>query len=486
MLFDVNNIKVLYASSEVYPFMKTGGLADVAQSLPTSIRSMGADIRVIMPNYGSLNSAGSKCEVVAQFKVNQDQVRLIATYIPETSVPIILVDCPRWFEREGNPYQDSEGAPWPDNVQRFALFSKVISLVARNQTGLEWSPNLVHCNDWQTGLALALLCNEGISKGLIFTIHNIAYQGIFPYVDFQSLKLPDELWSIDILEYYGQMCFLKGGITCSSQLNTVSPRFAEEIQTTEYGFGMDELLRKLSGKLSGVINGVDLNEWSPNKDKYISYCYNMENLEIKAENKLELQQRFGFIADKNIPLFASITRLVEQKGIDLIIEIIEKLLAFNVQVIMLGSGDEEIENKLLEIARSNKNKLHVVIGHDEILAHKMTAAADIYLMPSRFEPCGLNQMYSQIYGTVPVVHKTGGLADTVRDYKDEPQVVSNATGFVFENSKSDELFRAITKALDCYADKKLWRQIQLNGMKQDYSWRSSARQYLSIYEKALQ
>ena len=486
MAFKAEKQKVLYASSEVYPFMKTGGLADVAQSLPTSIRSMGADIRVIMPNYGSLNIAESNCELVAQFKVNQDQVRLLETCIPNTSVPVILVDSPRWFEREGNPYLDSEGAPWPDNAHRFALFSRVICMVALNQASLEWSPNLVHCNDWQTGLALALLRSEGVSKGLIFTIHNIAYQGVFPYTDFQSLKLPDELWSIDTLEYYGQMCFLKGGITCSNQLNTVSPRFAEEIQTTEYGFGMDGLLRSLSGKLSGVINGVDLNEWSPKKDKHISHFYDMESLEIKAENKLELQQQFNFIVDKSIPLFASITRLVEQKGIDLIVEILKKLLVLDVQIIMLGSGDEEIENRLLEIARANKNKFHVVIGYDETLAHRLTAAADIYLMPSRFEPCGLNQMYSQIYGTVPVVRKTGGLADTVVDYKDELQAGNTATGFVFEENRSDELFEAITKALDCYADKKLWRQIQLNGMKQDYSWQSSARKYLSIYEKALQ
>lgn len=485
MTFQPDKQTILYASSEVYPFMKTGGLADVAQSLPAAIRSMGADVRIIMPNYGSLNIGDSSCEVVGQFEVKHDRVKLIATHIPDSLVPVILVDCPKWFAREGNPYLDSEGAPWSDNVQRFTLFSRVISLVAMNQAGLGWLPTIVHCNDWQTGLALALLRNEGINKGLIFTIHNIAYQGIFPYADFQSLELPNDLWSIDALEYYGQMCFLKGGITCSNQLNTVSPRFAEEIQTTEYGFGMDGLLRSLSGKLSGVINGVDLNEWSPKKDKHISYRYEMGSLEIKAKNKLELQQQFGFIVDKDVPLFASITRLVEQKGVDLIIEILKKLLVFDIQIIMLGSGDEKIENKLLEVAHANKNKFHVVIGYDETLAHKLTAAADIYLMPSRFEPCGLNQMYSQIYGTVPVVRKTGGLADTVIDYKDELQAGNYATGFVFEDNRSDKLFKAITKALDCYADKKLWKQIQSNGMKQDYSWQSSARKYLLIYEKAL-
>ncbi len=484
MSVKTEELKILYASSEVYPFMKTGGLGDVAQSLPAAIRSMGADIQVIMPNYGSLKHA-EDAEVLAQFEVNLDQVRLLTTHIPNTSVPVILVDCPKWFEREGNPYLDSKGEPWSDNAQRFALFSRVISLVALNQADLDWSPDIVHCNDWQTGLALALLRNQGFNKGLIFTIHNIAYQGVFPYADFQSLQLPDKLWSIDTLEYYGQMCFLKGGIACCNQLNTVSPKFAEEIQTTEFGFGMDGLLQSMSDKLSGIINGVDLNEWSPSIDKYISHRYQIEDIEKKTENKLELQQQFKLNVDKNIPMLTSITRLVEQKGIDLIIAIIEKLLTFDVQIIMLGSGDEKFENELLEIARANANKFHVVIGYDEALAHKLTAAADIFLMPSRFEPCGLNQMYSQIYGTVPVVRNTGGLADTVRDYADGSQADTNATGFVFENNKPDELLKAVTKSLDCYSNKELWRQIQLNGMRQDFSWQSSAKQYLSIYDKAL-
>ena len=450
MSIKTQQLKILYASSEVYPFMKTGGLADVAQSLPAAISSMGEDVQVIMPNYGSLNTAGSHCKVIAQIEVNEDQVTLMATQIPDTSVPVILVDCPKWFGREGNPYLDSNGEPWPDNAQRFALFSRVISLVALNQAKLDWSPDIVHCNDWQTGLALALLQNQGFNKGLIFTIHNLAYQGIFPYEDFQSLQLPDELWSVDALEFYGQMCLLKGGMASCNQLNTVSPRFAEEIQTEEYGFGLDGYLRSVSDKLSGIINGVDLNEWSPDKDKHISYRYDMQSLELKVENKLELQKQFGFYIDKNIPMFVSITRLVEQKGIDLIISIMEKLLESNIQVVILGSGDEDCENKLMEISSAYKDKVHVIIGYDEALAHKLTAAADIFLMPSLFEPCGLNQMYSQIYGTVPVVRNTGGLADTVKGYSGELPSETNATGFVFENNEPEELLNAVNKAMDCY------------------------------------
>ena len=485
MSIKAEELKILYASSEVYPFMKTGGLADVAQSLPSAIQSMGANIRIILPNYGSLKCTDD-AEVVAQFEVNHDQVKLLATKLPNTSIPVILVDCPTWFAREGNPYLNSVGEPWHDNVQRFALFSRVISLVALNQAYLNWSPNIVHCNDWQTGLALALLRHQGINTGLIFTIHNIAYQGVFPYADFQSLHLPDELWSIDTLEYYDQMCFLKAGIACCNQLNTVSPTFAKEIQTAEFGFGMDGLLRRLSEKLSGIINGIDINEWSPSEDKYISHRYDIDNLDNKVENKLEIQRDYNFQVNKNIPMLTSITRLVEQKGIDLIIAVIEKLLARDIQIIMLGSGDEKIETALLEISRKYESKFRVIVGYDEALAHKLTAAADIYLMPSRFEPCGLNQMYSQRYGTVPIVRSTGGLADTVINYIDNSKIDNNATGFVFENNHPDELLDAILKALDCYSIKQLWKEIQLNGMKQDYSWRSSAQQYLSLYEKSLQ
>ena len=308
---------------------------------------------------------------------------------------------------------------------------------------------------------------------------------MFPRSDFESLQLPQELWSIDALEYYEQMCFLKGGIASCNQLNTVSPRFAEEIQTSEYGFGMDGLLKSNSEKLRGILNGVDLKEWSPKEDAYLSYRYGIQDLQIKSKNKLELQQRYKLTVDANIPLFASITRLVEQKGIDLIIDILEKLLKLDVQFIILGSGQEIFETKLRDYAKRNKKKLHAEIRYDETLAHKLTAAADIYLMPSRFEPCGLNQMYSQLYGTVPIVRNSGGLANTVINYTKTQQGNNTATGFVFERSNSDEFYKAIIRALNCYKDGSLWRQLQINGMQQDFSWQTSSKKYISMYEQAL-
>lgn len=485
MAIGADNLKILYASSEVYPLMKTGGLADVAQSLPATLHAMGSDIRIIMPNYGSINSASSDEKTIAQFEVGGEKITLIETHISKTRVPVILVDCPTWFGREGNPYLDSKGIAWTDNAQRFAMFSKVVSLVAQNKTGLAWKPNIVHCNDWQTGLTLTLLKHAGIDKGLVFTIHNIAYQGVFPRSDFVSLQLPEELWSIETLEYYGQMSFLKGGIVSCNQLNTVSPKFAEEIQTSEYGFGMDGLLKSNSDKLRGIINGVDLKEWSPKEDSFLSYRYGIQDLQIKSKNKLELQERFGLTVDVKIPLFASITRLVEQKGVDLIIDILDKLLALDVQFIILGSGEEKIEKKLRNFAQRNKKKLHAEIRYDESLAHKLTAAADIYLMPSRFEPCGLNQMYSQLYGTVPIVRNSGGLADTVINYTKGQQGINAATGFMFEKCESNEFFKVINQALDCYKNVSLWKQLQINGMQQDFSWQTSSKNYISMYEEAL-
>ena len=479
------NLKILYASSEVFPLIKTGGLADVAQSLPIKLHSMGEDIRIILPFYQSTNCKASSCEKIASFEVDEQKVELLKTHLPGSSVEVMLVDCPRFFAREGNPYLDENGLPWDDNANRFAFFSKVICLVAQNKININWLPDIVHCNDWQTGLALALLRNSGTLKGLVFTIHNIAYQGIFPRQEFTTLKLPTELWSIDILEYYGQMSFLKAGITSCNQLNTVSEKFSEEIQTSEFGFGMDGLLQSVSHKLSGILNGIDIEEWSPKNDEHLISNYDIDNLALKQNNKLHIQKQFSFEQDINIPLLVTVTRLVEQKGIDLIIDIIEKLLTQNVQVIVLGSGENAFEVMLQKITKKHQNKFSAVIGYNETLAHQLTAAADMYLMPSRFEPCGLNQMYSQVYGTVPIVRETGGLADTVINYTNDNSS-TNATGFMFKHSVAEELYETIQIALLYYSDKKLWTAIQKNAMQQDFSWEASANKYLSIYQKSLQ
>ncbi len=478
-------MKVLFASSEVYPFIKTGGLADVSQSLPVALHDLNVDIRVIMPFYGSARLL-DKGKTLAKFMVNDDEVAIIETCYPESGVPLLLVDCPRLFGREGNPYVDIDGNAWEDNAQRFALFCKVIAIVACNQANLMWQPDVIHCNDWQTGLALPMVRQHGISSGLVFTIHNIAYQGLFSYADFEKLGLPQEWWSIELLEFYGQVSFMKAGIVSANQVNTVSEKFAEEIKTPDYGFMMDGLLRSVSHKLCGIVNGVDLQLWSPENDKYLTKNYGKNNLKDKCDNKEDIQKYFNFDIDESVPLLVSISRLAEQKGIDLIIDVVTRLVNMNLQIIILGSGEKQLEEQLQNIALANSGKMSVVLGYDEKLAHKLTASADIFLMPSRFEPCGLNQMYSQLYGTVPIVRETGGLADTVINYNPLNDNSDQATGFVFSQSDAESFYKTIENALVIFSMKQIWKKLQLNGMNRDFSWKASAKKYLSMYQASLQ
>lgn len=478
-------MKVLFASSEVYPFIKTGGLADVSQSLPVALHELNVDIRVIMPLYGSTRLL-DKGRTLAMFKVNDDEVTIIETSYPGAELPLLLVDCPRLFAREGSPYVDTDGNSWEDNAQRFALFCKVIAMVACNQANLMWQPDVIHCNDWQTGLALPMIRQHGISAGLVFTIHNIAYQGLFSYEDYEKLGLPPEWWSIDMLEFYGQMSFMKAGIVSANQVNTVSEKFAEEIKTPDYGFMMDGLLRSVSHKLCGIVNGVDLQIWSPENDKYLIRNYGKNNLKLKSDNKRDIQKYFNFNIDNNVPLLVSISRLAEQKGIDLIIDVVSRLVNMDLQIIILGSGEKNLEEKLQKIAIVNSNKMSVVLGYDEKLAHQLTAGADIFLMPSRFEPCGLNQMYSQLYGTVPIVRETGGLADTVISYDALADNSDQATGFVFSQSDVKSFYKTIEHALVLFTKKHIWKKLQLNGMNRDFSWKASAKKYLSMYKASLQ
>lgn len=443
---------------------------------------MGQDIRLVMPAYRQIKDQLKHIKKVAQITVQKHEVALLKSTLPGTRLPIWLVDCPILFDREGGPYTSSKGEPWPDNAQRFAVFSRVIAAIATDQMGLDWQPDIAHCNDWQTALVPALLHFEKYRPGTIYTIHNLAYQGVFPYQTFLDLQLPNELWSIDNMEFYGQLSFIKGGIVYADQVNTVSPTYAKEIQTKMYGAGLEALLKFHTNKLSGIINGINEDEWNPSNDKFIHKTYNLEALASKTENKAALQQELNLVCNDEIPLFATVSRLVSQKGIDLIIEILPRLVKLNVQIVILGKGDEALESALQEAAHNNSDKLSVYIGYDEALAHKITAAADFFMMPSRFEPCGLNQMYSQHYGTIPIVHKTGGLADTVVD--DQSKDVAS-TGIMFEKDNTEELLQAILRGLELYKNKQAWCDLQKNAMLQNFSWKNSALQYLDLYSQEL-
>ena len=478
--------KILFASSEIYPLLKTGGLADVAQSLPRALDSLNQDVRLVMPAYGSVKQKLPGKKVITSAVIQDLVVLLIETCLPGTKIPVWLVDCPPLFDRPGNPYTGPDGKPWPDNAARFALFSRAIVRMACGKFGLRWKPDILHCNDWQTALAPALLQFEKNRPGIVFTIHNLAYQGVFPYAEFLNLKLPPELWSLEALEFYQQFSFIKGGIIYADQVNTVSPTYAREIQTKKFGAGLNGLLSAYTGKLTGIVNGINLDEWNPETDPYIVTHYNAATINQKTSNKLSLQKELGLQSDTDIPMLATVSRLVKQKGIDLIVEALSVLKRMNMQFVILGSGEKALEDALVQIAAHNPLKVYTRIGYDEALAHKITAAADMFIMPSRFEPCGLNQMYSQYYGTIPIVRKTGGLADTVIDHPATANNKTSNTGIIFETESVQDLLQAILRGLDLYEDKVLWKKMQMNAMHKNFSWGNSALQYLDLYARSLE
>ena len=476
--------RILFATSEVTPIMKTGGLADVSAGLPRALAAAGCDLRLVLPGYGDLLDRVAPGQIIHRTRIGGHEVEILAAAHPELP-PLWLVCSKTLFERPGNPYLGPDGHDWPDNADRFALFSRAIVRLALRATG-GFRPDLVHLNDWQTGLAAALLASAAKRPKVVFTIHNLHFQGLFPGADFERLGIPPELTGIDALEFHGQLAFIKGGLVYADAITTVSPGYAREIQTAEFGTGLDGLLRHRSGALTGIINGIDTTVWNPASDPDIAAQYDDTHLERKADNKAAVQARVGLPA-ATAPLLGMVTRLTDQKGIDLVIEALPGLLGLGAQLVILGSGAAHYERALAEAAAAHPSRVAFVRGYDEALAHLIEAGADVFLMPSRFEPCGLNQMYSMIYGTPPVVYRTGGLADTVTQVQlDATGEQLAGTGFIFERAAADALLAAVADALACWRDPPRWRQVQRNGMQQDFSWSVSSRAYLTLYQRLLQ
>lgn len=474
--------KILFASSETHPLIKTGGLADVAGSLPQALAELGQDVRIIMPNYQAIKN----CEpgrYLCTVRVNNCDVNLLETRLPDSNVTVWLVDYPPFFNVPGNPYLDEAGRPWANIGERFALFCRIIVEVAMNRAYLDWRADILHCNDWQTGLAPALLSLEQERPATVFTIHNMAYQGLFPGSAYSQLNLPGQLLHPEGLEFHGMLSFIKGGLAYADRITTVSPTYAQEIQTPEFGYGLEGLLAHKQQQLSGIINGIDTTVWDPSSDSYLAHNYTADKLEGKQANKAALQQQLGLPVAADVPLFGLIGRLVEQKGIDLVLNCLAEMTTLPLQFALLGSGDKSIEYRLQEFARLYPEKVAVTIGYDERLAHQIEAGADIFLMPSRFEPCGLNQMYSQRYGTIPIIRKTGGLADTVVDALPESIANGTASGIAFNDASAAALIEAIKRSLVLFHNPKIWRQIQRNAMAKDFSWKNSAAQYMALYDE---
>lgn len=491
-------MKILFLASEVDPFAKTGGLADVAAALPKSLAALGHDVRIMMPLYGEVprealgvRPTGKRLSVsvgdrTLEGRLFDATLPAPPTAGPKSRVPVYLIACEALFDREGL-YQVN-GKDHPDNLERFSFFSQT---ALRLLPQLDWQPEIVHCHDWQTALACAHLkygelAHEPFFASMrsVLTVHNLAYQGLFPREQWPLTHLPEAAFTVDGCEFYGQINCLKGGLVSAGLLTTVSPTYAREIQTQELGCGLDGVLTARTADLVGILNGIDPDEWNPQTDPHITSPYRVGRLAGKGLCKLSLQQRQG-LPERHELLIGMIQRLAEQKGIDLFLQGIEELMAMPLQIVILGTGDPAYHEQLKELAQRFPERLAVNLTFDNTLAHQIEAGADAFLMPSRFEPCGLNQMYSMRFGTVPIVRQVGGLADTVVDVTPASVAAKTATGFVIAEHSARALVETVRRVIAAFRDHALWNRLVEAGMRQDFSWSRSALAYVQVYERAL-
>jgi starch synthase len=470
--------------SEALPFAKTGGLADVLGALPLALARLGWSVTLVLPRYRGVDDGA----LVDQFPISVGgYTRDIGFWnVPlGANVNAVLVDCPDLFDREA--LYGLGNHDYPDNARRFALMVRgAFEFAARHD-----KPTIVHAHDWQAGLAPVYLRTLYATHPVlgrtpcIFTIHNLAYQGLFQPDWLPRLDLPWDLLAIDRLEFWGRISFLKGGINDADLITTVSRQYAREIQTSELGFGFDGILRRRSSDLVGILNGIDTEQWDPSADRFLPSPFHADDLSGKALAKREVLSRYGFPVDESTmtrPLIGMISRMVDQKGFDLLASLADTLPRLDATWILLGTGEERYQSLWTSLAARHADRIGVRIAFSEELAHLIEGGADMFLMPSRFEPCGLNQMYSLRYGTVPIVHHVGGLADTVQDYR---RHALRSTGFVFRDYTDSTLLAAIRRALDVFQDEARWRALQVAGMRQDNSWDHSAREYVKIYRRVL-
>jgi starch synthase len=473
-------VRLLFAASEVYPLVKTGGLADVAGALPSALAELGVDVRILLPGYGDVLATLQAPADIARVVVGDAEVVLKETELPG-GVRVWLLCHPAFSERTGNPYHDSSGQPWDDNAERFMLLSQVAAALALGRAGLVWQPDVLHCNDWHTGPAVALVHQHASRPRTVFTIHNLAHMGLFDRATFVRLGLPTHLWSGDALEFFGNLSFIKGGLCFADWITAVSPSYAEEICSSPGGMGLEGLLNHRRDRLVGILNGIDQAVWNPETDPHLEHNYTADSLARKRGNTRALQRELGLSFRDDLPLLAFVGRLVEQKGVDLLLAVLDEFIGEQAQLVVLGTGEARLETALSAMAARHPGYAAVVLAYNEGLAHRIEAASDLFLMPSLFEPCGLNQMYSLRYGTLPLVRAVGGLADTVTDASEDHLAAGIATGFLFDDPEPDTLRKTLQRALALWRDPARWRQMQLTAMAQDFSWERRARSYLALY-----
>ena len=488
----MEGLKILFASPEVLPFVKTGGLADVSGMLPRVLAGMGHTVKVALPKYSVIpHDKLNGCATDVSFDLDLDGATepVVLNRLIDHASPLeyFFIENDHFFDRPALYVDPITGQDFPDNHLRFVFFCRgLLELLKR----INWQPDIIHANDWQTALLptyLATLYKNDpffAHARTVFTIHNMAYQGQFPAKTFDSLGVADDLfYAAGPFEFYGSVNFMKSAIVYATVINTVSERYALEIQSSaEYGAGLEGVLRNRSHDLYGIVNGVDYSDWSPSRDKLIPFKFTPSNLSGKGKNKIELASRLGLPFREKAPLVGMITRLADQKGLDLIAAAASDIFALDLQMIVLGTGDRRYHELFIQLQTDYPDKLRVLLTYDNEMAHWIEAGADAFLMPSRYEPCGLNQLYSLKYGTLPIVRATGGLADTIIDID---AATGTGTGFVFEAYDPEEMIGAIRRAVDLFQHKRLWRQIMKQAMKQDFSWENSARRYVDLYRKAI-
>ncbi|MER2541348.1 MAG: glycogen synthase GlgA [Azonexus sp.] len=478
-------LSILFATSEMAPWVKTGGLGDVAAALPAALLKAKCDVRVLLPAYPTLKQAFTEAATLAVLPQLAPALPASRLLLAEANgLPLLLLDCPELYDRPGNPYLDAQGHDWPDNAIRFGLLSRVAALLGQSASPLDWRPDVIHLNDWQTALAPAWLHYEGGAASIV-TVHNIAFQGCYDRPFLAGLGLPEHAWRFDGVEYHNQLSFLKAGLQLATQISTVSPTYAREIQDEHFGYALAPLLRHRSSQLRGILNGVDTDIWNPASDPALPHAYAANRLAAKRLNKTALQAEMGLDQVADRPLFGVISRLTDQKGLDLLLTIADGIPHLPAQLVLLGSGDKLMEAGFKALAERFPSQIAVKLGFDENLAHRIEAGADCFLMPSRFEPCGLNQMYSLRYGTPPVVRATGGLADTVIDVSEATLANKTANGFVLEEATPHALWLAMERVCQTWQDKRLWQRIQQNGMRRDFSWEHAAHEYINLYRDAI-
>jgi starch synthase len=471
-------MRVLHLAAEVFPLVKTGGLADVVAALPPALAAQGADVRLLLPGHPAVLDGVKHARTVATLGPAFGAARstLLLGRMPKTELPVYVIDAPFHYRREGGPYQAPDGSEWPDNLQRYAFLGWVAAHLASGELDDKWAPELLHAHDWHAAMACAYLAaHPPTAAASVFTVHNLAYQGVFPHDDARLLGLPARFMQPEALEFHGQICFMKAGLKFADRISTVSPTYAREIATPEFGAGLDGVIRGRNGAVHGILNGIDDQVWNPATDSALASRYRADALAGKAANKAALQAEAGLAARPEAPVLTVVSRLSSQKGLDLVLAVLPELLRHGAQLVVQGTGDPSLESAFAIAAHAHPGAVALHVGYDESRAHRLIAGADMILVPSRFEPCGLTQLYGLRYGTVPVVRRVGGLADTVAD---------GETGFAFGEATPFALQAALERALAAFADPPRWAALQQAGMVQDLGWAGPARAYLALYHDA--